>query len=54
MNFFFKAEGYSENQMDSNDLEAYGKKRCYFWFYTKVKFWTGFWRLFGPSNFGVF
>ena len=26
------------NQMDSNDLEAYGKKRCYFWFH----FWCDF------------
>ena len=28
--------------MDSNDLEAYGKKRCYFWFRSKVKFWRDF------------
>ena len=28
------------NQMDSNDLEACGKKCCYFWFHSKVKFLT--------------
>ena len=26
------------NQMDSNDLEAYRKKCCYFWFHSEVKF----------------
>ena len=26
------------NQMDSNDLEARGKKCCYFWFHSEVKF----------------
>ena len=30
------------NQMDSNDLEAYGKKCCYFWLYSEVKFLTLF------------
>ena len=34
------------NQMDSNDLEACGKKCCYFWFHSEVKFLTRFWRLF--------
>ena len=34
------------NQMDSNDLEACGKKCCYFWFHSEVKFLTCFWRLF--------
>ena len=31
------------NQMDSNDLEACGKKCCYFWFLSEVKFLTRFW-----------
>ena len=26
------------NQMDSNDLEACGKKCCYFWFHSEVKY----------------
>ena len=30
------------NQMDSNDLEACGKKCCYFWFNSEVKFLTRF------------
>ena len=30
------------NQMHSNDLEAYWKKCCYFWFHSKVKFLTCF------------
>ena len=30
------------NQMDSNDLEACGKKCCYFWFHSEVKFLTCF------------
>ena len=30
------------NQMDSNDLKAYGKKCCYFWFHSEVKFLTRF------------
>ena len=42
------------NQMDSNDLDAYGKKCCYFWFHSEVKFLTHFWRLFGLSHFCVF
>ena len=30
------------NQMDSNELEACGKKCCYFWFHSEVKFLTRF------------
>ena len=30
------------NRMHSNDLEACGKKCCYFWFHSEVKFLTGF------------
>ena len=30
------------NQMDSNDLEACGKKCCYFWFLSEVKCLTRF------------
>ena len=37
------------NQMDSNYLEACGKKCCYFRFHSEVKFLTCFWRLFGLS-----
>ena len=28
------------NQMHSSDLEAFGKKCCYFWFHSEVKFLT--------------
>ena len=35
------------NRMDSNDVEAYGMKCCYFWFLSKLKFLTRFWHLFG-------
>ena len=42
------------NRMDSNDLEACGKKCCYFWFHSEVNFLTRFWRLFGLSHFCVF
>ena len=42
------------NRMDSNDLEACGKKCCSFWFHSEVKFLTRFWRLFGLSHFCVF
>ena len=28
--------------MHSNDLEAYGKKCCYFWFHSEVKFLARF------------
>ena len=31
------------NRMHSNDLEACGKKCCYFWFLFEVKFLTRFW-----------
>ena len=30
------------NQMHSNDLEAFGKKCCYFWFHSEVKFLARF------------
>ena len=30
------------NQMHSSDLEAFGKKCCYFWFDSEVKFLTRF------------
>ena len=30
------------NRMHSNDLEASGKKCCYFWFHSEVKFLTRF------------
>ena len=30
------------NRMDSNELEACGKKCCYFWFHSEVKFLTRF------------
>ena len=40
--------------MHSSDLEAFGKKYCYFWFHWEVKFLTGFGHLFGLSHFGVF
>ena len=30
------------NQMHSSDLEAFGKKCCYFWFHSDVKFLTWF------------
>ena len=42
------------NRMHSSDLEAFGKKCCYFWFHSEVKFLTRFLRLFGLSHFGVF
>ena len=42
------------NKMDSNDLEACGKKCCYFWFHSEVKFLTRFDCLFGLSHFGIF
>ena len=44
----------ASNRMHSSDLEAFGKKCCYFWFHSEVKFLTRFWRLFGLSHFGVF
>ena len=40
--------------MHSSDLEAFGKKYCYFWFHWEVKFLMHFGRLFGLSHFGVF
>ena len=38
------------NRMHSSDLETFAKKCCYFWFHSKVKFLTRFWRLFGLSQ----
>ena len=38
------------NQIHSNDLEACGRKCCYFWFHSEVKILTRFWRLFGLSQ----
>ena len=35
------------NRKHSNDLEACGKKCCYFWFHSIVKFLTRFRHLFG-------
>ena len=32
----------STNRMHSSDLEAFGKKCCYFWFHSEVKFLTCF------------
>ena len=40
--------------MHSSDLEAFGKKYCYFRFHWEVKFLMHFGRLFGLSHFGVF
>ena len=42
------------NQMHSSDLEAFGKKCCYFWLHSEGKFLTRLWRLFGLSHFGLF
>ena len=37
------------NRMHSSDLETCGRKCCYFWFHS-VNFFTRFWRLFGLSQ----
>ena len=42
------------NRIHSIDLEAFGKKYCYFWFHSEVKFLTRFLRLFGLSHFDLF
>ena len=42
------------NRRHSSVLEECGKKCCYFWFNSEVKFLTHFWRLFGLRHFGVF
>ena len=42
------------DRMHRNNLKACGKKCCYFWFHSEVKFLTPFWRLFGLSHFGIF
>ena len=34
------------NPMNSNDLQACGKKCCYSWFHSEVQFLTRFWRVF--------
>ena len=34
------------NRMHSNDLEACGKKCCYFWFHSEVKFFDAFFDVF--------
>ena len=39
------------NRMDSNDLEACGKKCCYFWFHSEVKFLDAFLTSFWTSSF---
>ena len=38
------------NRLHSSDLETCGKKCCYFWFHSEVKFLMRFWRLFGLSQ----
>ena len=38
------------NRMHSSDLEACGKKCCYFWFHSEVKFLMRIWRLFRLSQ----
>ena len=50
--FFKKLHGKAtvKNRIHSNNLEACGKKCCYFWFYSEVKFLTHFWSLFGRSQ----
>ena len=35
-------EATATNQMHSSDQEACGKKCCYFWFHSEVKFLTRF------------
>ena len=42
------------NRMHSSDLEACGKKCCYFWFHFEVKCLTRFWCLFGLHHFALF
>ena len=42
------------NQIDSNDLESCGKKCCYFWFHSEVKFLTRFSRFFYFVSFAYF
>ena len=41
-NFFFRPEATATNRMHSNDLEACGKKCCYLWIHSEVKFLTRF------------
>ena len=53
-NFYFRPEGYSNKPKQSNNLEACGKKCCYFLFHSEVKFLTHVRRLFGLRHFGIF
>ena len=41
----------AKKRMHSNDLEACGRKCCYFWFHSEVIFLTCFWRPFGLGSF---
>ena len=52
--FYSDRKATATNQMHGNDLEAFGKNRCYFWFNSEVKFLTRFWRRFGLSHFALF
>ena len=38
------------NRICNSDLEAFGKKFCYFWFHSEVKLLTRFCRLFGLTS----
>ena len=42
------------NRMHQSDLEGCGKKCCYFWFHSEVKFLTLFWRFSRLSHFSTF
>ena len=42
------------NRMHRNDLKACGKKCCYFWFHSEVKFLTHLWRLFWTAILAYF
>ena len=41
-NYSSDRKATATNQMHSNDLEACGKKCCYFWFHSEVIFLTRF------------
>ena len=49
-NFSSYRKATATNRMHSSDLETCGKKCCYFWFHSEVKFLTRFWRLLGLSQ----
>ena len=51
---FSDRKATATNRLHSSDLEAFGKKYCYFWFHLEVKFLTRFGHLLGLSHFGVF